>query len=213
MLLALEQELRAGGAVSTVELIFAVDALADETVWRIYDEFDAVIATHGGVTLLEVTTEGRTPVLAAKDVVRRLEVLGGVRVQRCYEDLVSRADIAARTKATVQAVGQWIRGNRQKATPFPEAFNLVNGGVWLWGEVNQWLGRVGRTSDDCLYPSREDYIEINRWIVDRSMHRRISSISHEEVPWTRAAGITAASIRKDSAPLFSWPRADAGRSI
>lgn len=157
----------------TYELIFAVDELADDTVWSIYEEFDALVATHGALTLLTVSVPGANAVRAAKSAVEELERLQGVRVKRCYEDLVSRMDIAERTEATPQAVGQWIRGTRHRDQPFPEPFNLVSGGVWLWGEVNQWLRRVGKKADDQQFPCKEDYADINKWLNERRIRLQL----------------------------------------
>ncbi|SHG32931.1 hypothetical protein [Streptoalloteichus hindustanus] len=163
------------------ELIFAVDGLAEGAVWAIYEDFDALVATHGTTTLLTVTTPGPTAPMAAKAVVAKLEKTARVVVQRCYEDLVNRVDIAERCRTTPQAVGQWIHGKRRREVPFPEPFNLVNGGVWLWGEVNEWLRRSGKPSDDVQFPCRADYYEINHWLNERRTQRRLSAVNAQPV--------------------------------
>jgi hypothetical protein len=191
--------------VTTIELIFSVDPMDDDVVWEIYEKFDAVVATHSGITLIEVSVEGNHPVRAAKKAVRELERIDGVHVLRCYEDLVSRADIAERASATVQAVGHWIRGTRHKGHPFPQAFNLVNGGVWLWGEVNNWLARVGKPVDNAYYPSREDHLEVNKWITERCFVRQLALTSGTSSNWKHVDEITPALVRRDSGnAVFSW---------
>lgn len=85
----------------------------------------------------------------------------GIRVRRLYEDLVTRAAIASRTGMTRQAVGNWIRGDRKAATPFPEPYQLAGGGLWLWGEVSAWIGE-----EEIAYPTRRDYPAVNS-IIDR----------------------------------------------
>nr|BFF01114.1 hypothetical protein GCM10020241_27890 [Streptoalloteichus tenebrarius] len=163
------------------ELIFAVDEMAEDAVWTLYEHFDALVATHGATTILTVTTPGPTAPVAAKNVVPQLERLANVVVRRCYEDLVNRVDIAERCRTTPQAVGQWIHGKRLRETPFPEPFNLVNGGVWLWGEVNEWLRRVGKQCDDVHFPCRDDYYEINHWLSERRAQRRIATLNTQPV--------------------------------
>lgn len=150
--------------MSEFELIFAVDDLSDDIIDQVYDRYDSIVAGHGSVTLLTVTAEGSTALNAAITVIKDLEKIDGVIISRCYEDLVSRRDIADRCEVSPQAVGQWIRGDRQRGYAFPDPFNFVSGGIWLWGEVNSWLRRSGLNHDSISYPCRDDYAEINRWI-------------------------------------------------
>ncbi|MDQ2792055.1 MAG: hypothetical protein M3Y73_21010, partial [Actinomycetota bacterium] len=140
------------------EWIFAVDDLADDTIDAVYETYDALVSHHGGLTLLTLTTEGDTAVEAAKTIITQLQRDRRlVRVRRAYEDLVTKADIASRSNTTPQAAGQWVRGKRLREFPFPECFSLAAGGIWLWGEVNDWLRRTGKSADDIEYPRREDY--------------------------------------------------------
>ncbi|GAA3430540.1 hypothetical protein [Kutzneria kofuensis] len=173
------------------ELIFAVDQLTDDAIDAIYDRYDALVAGHGDMTLLTVTAEGPTPVAAGKTAVRDLELLAGVIVQRCYEDLVNRKDIAERCNVSPQAVGLWIRGDRQRKHPFPQPFNLVGGGVWLWGEVNEWLRRTYKPQDDVHYPCRDDYAEINRWIAE---HRAQKRMLHVDFSWSSQTQVAAGAV-------------------
>lgn len=150
------------------ELIFAVDALSDVTVTAIYDTYDALYARHGDTYLLTITQEGPTARDAAERAVAVLETQHGVTIHRLCEDFVNRGDIAERTDSTVQAVGQWIRRDRLKNAPFPEPYSFVSGGIWLWGEVNDWLRRVGKDADELHYPGRVDVAEINTWLATRA---------------------------------------------
>ena len=151
------------------ELILVVDDLADDVVQALYREFDVTVAVHGPSTLMTLTANGETASHAARSVVERLERDFGVVVQRSYHDLVSRTDIAQRCCATPQAVGQWVRGERHRDRPFPEPYNHVGGGVWLWGEVNEWLRSVGRDHDSSGFPDRVDHVEIDHWLAGRSV--------------------------------------------
>lgn len=147
------------------EWIFVVDEIADDAVDAVYETCDALVSRHGGLTLLTVTTEGGTAIEAAKATIVALQQERQlIKVQRAYEDFVTKADIASRCHTTPQAVGQWVRGKRLRDFPFPECFSLTAGGIWLWSEVNDWLCRTGKSGDDIEYPGRGDYISINHWI-------------------------------------------------
>jgi hypothetical protein len=150
------------------EWIFVIDELADDAVDAVYETCDALVSRHGGLTLLTVTAEGGTAVEAAKAIITLLQQERQlIKVQRAYEDLVTKVDIAARCHTTPQAVGQWVRGKRLRDFPFPEHFSLTGGGIWLWGEVNDWLCRTGKSGDDIEYPYRDDYVSINHWIREK----------------------------------------------
>ncbi|MGH3764047.1 MAG: hypothetical protein ACRDTX_02650 [Pseudonocardiaceae bacterium] len=149
------------------EWIFEVDDLADDTIDAIYETCDALVSRHGGLTLLTVTGEGSTAAEAAKVIITHLQRDRQlIRVRRAYEDLVTKVDIASRCNTTPQAVGQWVRGKRLSEFPFPECFSLTAGGIWLWGDVNDWLRRTGKSADDVEYPRREDYSAVNHWVCE-----------------------------------------------
>lgn len=160
------------------EVIFEVDELDDGTIDAIYDRFDALVSAHAGLTLLTVTASGPTAVVAAKRAVEELEGKDvRVIVRRSVEDLVTRVDIANRCGTTPQAVGQWIRGTRQRQVSFPAPYSLVTGGIWLWGEVNEWLRRVGKPHEaELCFPRREDHDELNLWLKERQVRQRVSRI-------------------------------------
>jgi hypothetical protein len=162
------------------ELTFEVGSLDDDVVVAIYDRFDALVATHGDVTLLTVTAEGPTAVVAGKRVVRTLEDYLRVVVRRSVEDLVTRDDIANRCDTTVEAVDQWIRETHQEQTGFPARHSLVSGGIWLWGEVNDWLRRTGKPHDDNLdFPYREDHDKLNLWLKEDKKVHQVSRVTAE----------------------------------
>ncbi|MEV4058392.1 hypothetical protein AB0J55_44905 [Amycolatopsis sp. NPDC049688] len=204
------------------ELIFVVDRLQEELAFKIGNTIDAMYSEHGGTHLLTVTGDGTTALAAARDIVIQLELQFGVVVHRAYEDLVTKADIADRAGATVQAVGQWVRGVRRKGLPFPEPFNLVGGGVWLWADVNDWLRRAGKDhDDDVLHPGREDVELINEWLRTRSSgfhgrridltHLGLAAGGHHGVQFTATTqfvhGVIAAGERDRE---VEWTRADYG---
>ncbi len=145
------------------ELTFKLDPLTDEQEDAVYDATDAVVGVHGGTTLATITGDGCSATEAAKRAVTVLELHGAV-VRRLYEDLVSRSMIAERAGVTPQAVGHWARGERQ--ADFPEPFNHAAGGLWIWGEVNTWLGRRD-LGDGLNHPYGIDYIHVNDWLSSR----------------------------------------------
>lgn len=160
------------------ELTFEVDNLEDDLIEAIYDRFDALVAAHAEVTLLTVTAEGPTVVVAGKRLVEKLERDLRVVTRRLVEDLVTREDIANRCATTPAVVGQWLRETRP--TSFPASYSRVAGGLWLWGEVNDWLRRAGKTHDSGLdFPDREDHNELNLWLKERRTTHKNSPITAE----------------------------------
>jgi len=143
------------------EFTFEVAGLTDEVEDAIVEQTDATIATFGAVTTVTMTSFGTTGFGAATNARLAVEGAGGT-VLRCVEDLVTRGDIAERTGMTRQAVSNWVRGERQATTPFPSPYVLAGGGLWLWGEVLEWLREVHPTTfaavgDDLAYPTRADH--------------------------------------------------------
>lgn len=143
------------------EFTFEVAGLTDEVEDAIVEQTDASIATFGPVTTVTVSGFGETGFGAGTNARIALEHAGGT-VLRCIEDVVTRRDIAGRTGMTPQAVGNWTRGDRQATTPFPAPYILAGGGLWLWGEVLEWLREVHPATfdaigDDLAYPTRADH--------------------------------------------------------
>lgn len=147
------------------EFTFIVPLLTVSREAAIADEFDVTVRDQGGLQLLTVTAEGMRCATAGMSLVDQL-VAHGVTPARTHPDLVTRQDVADRAGVTRQAVGQWVRGVRQRGTPFPPPFNTVSGGIWLWGDVYAWLRQhdYGRDTG-LLYPTLDEHVRIDRHIV------------------------------------------------
>lgn len=166
------------------ELTFVVNHLDEGDEEYILGNFDAVIGeTHTGDCYVTVSAPGDSLMGAAKAMFRSLKV-AGCEVQRLEADLVSRREIAERLGCTVQTVGNWVRGERQKGTPFPRAFSDVKGGVWLWGDVIAWLRQSGSEdpANGMLFPSRDDLTRFNFWLLEhrdgRANHYEVKAALH-----------------------------------
>lgn len=162
------------------ELILAVDELTPEQEDAIYDEYDALIASHGAITRLTVTVDG-----SVVDGARRLLAFLygiGARPDRFVEDFVARADVALRAGVSRQAVGLWARGERQ--SDFPHPYSPVAGGIWLFGELDEWLRANVPSYDapDLGYPSRADHVALANLLVEMQ-----SSVPSADFSWTSIA--------------------------
>ena len=147
------------------EFSFIVPLLTFSREATVMDEFGGRIEDRSGLQLLTVTTEGMRCATAGMSLVDQLAGRG-VRPLRTHPDLVTRQDVADRAGVTRQAVGQWVRGVRQKGTPFPVPFNTVSGGIWLWGDVYAWLRQHDYGPDTGLrYPTRDEHVRIDRHIA------------------------------------------------
>ncbi len=124
------------------EIIFVVDDLSNEQIDALIVEHDCVVSTHSGLTLVTATCSGVDAVCAGHSTGLQMR-RSGVIVHRTYPDLVDRRELARRAQVTTQAVGLWVRGERQRAAPFPRPTTLVGGDVWLWADVNGWLKAAG----------------------------------------------------------------------
>lgn len=180
--------------MSTFELLFEIHPVTEDILDKVVEEVDAGHSTHGNTHLLTVWMEGNSAIVTAREAVTVLSRLGVV-VVRLLEDLVTRQDIADRAKSTRQAVGQWIRGERRGSAErtFPEPYHTVGGGVWLWSEVNTWLGQFG-DADDVAYPSRCDFPLVNASILETNMFEERNAYRTAVVSFTRAALMPPASV-------------------
>jgi len=185
------------------ELIFETAEISDDQESAIYAEFDAAISQHSGVTLVTVTAQGVSALDASLDAVARIRRLG-VSPVRLYEDLVTRATIAERAGVTPQAVGHWIRGERHAAEPFPVPFNVAAGGIWLWGDVNEWLRRTApNLADTMSYPRQEDYLTVNA-----ELRKQVALTA--TTTWVTALTLTATNWGQEPNLVGWWgPRAAA----
>jgi predicted DNA-binding transcriptional regulator AlpA len=145
------------------EWTFAVDSLdgpGDSRIDRLYDQLDAAVDSHAGLTLVTVTAEGATAVDAARGAIRVL-VDSGFVVTRSHPDLATRPEISERAAVSRQAVSHWLNGKRH-SEPFPPPFNATGGGVWLWSDVDAWLARnVKDVSGGLRYPTFNDHVLID----------------------------------------------------
>jgi hypothetical protein len=161
------------------------EPLDDGIIEHLGERFDCVVGmNHGGEDFITVTCPGQDSLGAARDIVTSLRWLR-VFATRSVLDLVDRRDIARRAAVSRQAVGNWVRGDRLRQTvPFPEPFNDVGGGVWLWGDVQQWLVQTGHPVDDedMSYPTREDHDRLNASLlagqVDPVHRAVVAEINH-----------------------------------
>jgi hypothetical protein len=150
------------------ELIFAVNDLPDETVLRIHQDRAVFTAAFGGLTVVTVTADGDDVLEVARQQVRELEAISGVHVVRCCEDLMTLGDVADRVEVAEDVVRRWIEEEAETEHPFPKPYHLVGGGVWLWGEVNDWLRETGRRSNSLRQPGPTELLQINLWLALRS---------------------------------------------
>lgn len=141
------------------ELAFVVPELVDpfdQRVSRVEESMDMVVTTHGGRSVASVTAGGVDAIAAGRHAAAVLSSCG-LPPERTYPDLVSRQDIADRLDISRQAVGNWVRGERHQGYAFPLPAHAVAGGVWLWGDVVDWLRCTGRESDELDFPTLEDH--------------------------------------------------------
>ena len=142
-------------STKSYELSFEVPPLSEAIENLLSDHFDSVIAVHGGLTTVTLTADGEDCVSAAIAAINTLRNMGAEPI-RLVDDVVSRSEIARRMGVTPQSVGQWIRGERHAESPFPSAYILADGGLWLWGEVATALASRGEEVEEISYPNRRD---------------------------------------------------------
>lgn len=78
-----------------------------------------------------------------------------------------RQDLADRLNVSRQAVSNWVRGTRHAPNnlPFPEIAHTVDGGIWLWADINRRAnGRPG-TDSELIHLGFNDCAEINSWLM------------------------------------------------
>lgn len=153
--------------MSEYEFMFVIDPVKDDLERVLVEEFEGFVGGHGRTTILTVSFNGTDAVATAQAAITELRQRG-VRVQRVYDDLVTRGQIAERTNVTRQAVGLWVRGARQTGRAFPEPFVLSGGGLWRWDEVNAWLGQACLPHDDVQYLSARETARVNAWLTTRT---------------------------------------------
>lgn len=150
------------------EIAFVIPELTDAfdpRVAQVEEAMDIVVSSHSGLAVATVIAVGSGAV-AAGCAASTILSSRGLPPQRTYPDFVSRQDIADRLDVSRQAVGNWVRGERHQAHPFPGPVNMVAGGVWLWGDVVVWLRRTGRDSDDLGFPTLDDHARLDSILAD-----------------------------------------------
>jgi hypothetical protein len=129
-----------------------------------YDRVDPELSelfwmSNGGVSLAVVFgDDGRPQAIAdAADYARRIaKLMPGVFVGAVHDELVSLADIAARTGVAHEAVRLWASGKRRTSLrPFPAPWQVVGSGpssrtmaLYAWREVVSWVREVLGTDPD-----------------------------------------------------------------
>ncbi|MEV0771441.1 helix-turn-helix transcriptional regulator [Nocardia salmonicida] len=117
-------------------------------------------------TLVDAETAIEAGLLAAKAL-----AVAGLTPLRTYQDLVSRQDIADRLDMSRQAVGNWVRGERQNVRPFPAPVTLASGGLWLWASVVRWIEAGGVTElNESALPTLGDHCVLDRMIQQGVSH-------------------------------------------
>ncbi|CQD11955.1 hypothetical protein BN1232_02256 [Mycobacterium lentiflavum] len=134
----------------------------DPRIDALYGAHEALVESHGGLSLASMVTPGETPIAAARMAIAHLAACG-FNPERTYPDLVTRADIADRLEKRRQTVDNWVRGERKR--DFPSPIHFVGGGVWLWRDVRDWVERAqvrDLPDDDGIgYPSLADHTVID----------------------------------------------------
>lgn len=155
----------------------AISHLSIEDLSRaFYEEFDGVLAEHGGRINVSVYLEATSAVAAAFSTLRRLERMH-FSVCRVDPDLVDGPEVAARLGVTRQAVQGWAKGSRGSGFPHPIGFP---GGkrVWAWSQIAAWAREQGRT-DEPLGLSLDEAAIVDAFLAER--RRAVSYRAHVEV--------------------------------
>lgn len=133
-----------------------VEDLADPRLDRLAEVADAVCETHSHLTVATLLTAGTTAMEAGTTAAGVLMACD-LKPTRSHPDLVTIPEIAERAGVTRQAVANWVKGLRHGES-FPPPANFVNGGVWLWHDVDRWLKEYATdVSDGVSYPTLEDH--------------------------------------------------------
>lgn len=157
------------------EMTFELPALSDAAEDGVVAMLDATIAEHLGVLTATVLVDAPDCVAGARAVLAALGELGVVPL-RLIDDLVTRSQIAERAGVTRQAVTNWVGGARQTATAFPAPYVLTGGGLWLWGEVLDYLRAIGIAVDEnAAFPTRREAELIGGLIAAQSAEALVGS--------------------------------------
>jgi hypothetical protein len=167
------------GTVSNYEIAFVTEPITDPADERLEHASSLIpilaVAYHGDLTLITTLVNAANAVEAGVAAARAIDA-SGIRVQRTYQDLVSRQDVADRLNVTRQAVGNWVRGDRHDETPFPAPASLVAGGAWLWGDVAAWARSQGYDLGDADYPTLKDHARLDLLIANHIQSVTVSTV-------------------------------------
>lgn len=180
------------------EVTFRTSPIDDATEDALLDRMNALVATHGDVTLVTVAAERASGIDAATVLVQRLRS-HGVTVHRVEKDLVNAAAIASRCGESRTAVMHYIQGNRRVAVPFPAPEVSGSPSLWRWPDVNTWLHHVGKEHDsDIAYLSRDEESQVDhRLCVARRAESRdftaviTASVTTAHTPAGQGVDVTA----------------------
>lgn len=150
--------------------MFFVDGLVEDdaaAIRRLRAELGARVSHSNDLCRLTVRWTGPDPVAAVGSfATHAAHVVSGVRLARLDRDLVGTSDIASRVTVSPETVTEWLSSPNPEGDMFPQPEGEVAGApVWLWTEVNQWLGGFG-LDDGRRRPSRADMAEID-WRLQR----------------------------------------------
>ncbi|MCL1898738.1 MAG: hypothetical protein FWG16_07970 [Micrococcales bacterium] len=169
------------------------------------DNLHVTMARLDGLTIVAAT------VLVDGDLIEDLLTFAirlsqyGITVIRLDLDLVNQSSIAARCEVSRAAVSQWVSDARLH-NPFPKPHTVVNGPIWAWSDINEWLRRTGKQCfDDSCSPNPVQVEQFNaRW----RQQRRPDLIIKPRTDWqsvTAAVGSNlggwVASARKVQVPV------------
>ncbi|GAA5063395.1 XRE family transcriptional regulator [Nocardia callitridis] len=169
------------------EIAFVIEAVeADDP------RIDQVMETLPGTTIsgalgLTVATtliDAHAAIEAGLHAAKALAAAGLAPV-RTYQDLVSRQDIADRLDVSRQAVGNWVRGERQNSWPFPAPITLTSGGAWLWTTVVGWVEATGVADlSESKLPTLADHCALDVMIRHGLSHFNAFSLPVREPYYT-----------------------------
>ncbi len=188
------------------EIAFAIEAVEadDPRIDKVMAALPgATISGALGLTVVTTLVDAETAVEAGLHAAKAL-VAAGITPLRTYQDLVSRQDIADRLDMSRQAVGNWVRGERQNVRPFPAPVTLASGGLWLWTNVVRWIEAVGVAElDESALPTQEDHCTLDGMIQRGVSHFSVFSLPVGEPLYTHPRVAVALSSAAAYVPVGS----------
>lgn len=137
-----------------------------------------------GLTVATTLVDADTAIAAGLHAAKALAA-AGLAPLRTYQDLVSRQDIADRVGMSRQAVGNWVRGERQNSRPFPAPVTLSSGGLWLWSSVVSWIDATKAAElNESKLPTLDDYCQLDTMIRQGLFRFNVFSFPVREPQYT-----------------------------